>query len=151
MSYNPFAEFAKFAQFDPSQFDFSKLLGQVKVPGFDVEAALASQRKNLEALAQANQLAFGGMQALAKRQGEILAQAVAETNALAQELAKAGTSPQELSARQAKLTQEAFEKAFANMRELAELVSKSNAEVYALVNQRVNESLEELKALVAKK
>lgn len=146
--YNPFAEFAKF---DMSKFDVSKMLGDVKVPGVDVEALLASQRKNVEALTTANKVALEGLQAVAKRQAEILAQALAEATSVAKELAGLSSNPQELTAKQAAVAKEAFEKALANARELAELVNKSNTEAFAVINQRVNESLEELKALVVKK
>lgn len=146
--YNPFAEFAKF---DISKFDLSKTLGDIKVPGVDVEALLASQRKNVEALTTANKVALEGLQAVAKRQAEILAQSLAEANAVAKELASLSSNPQELTAKQTAVAKEAFEKALANARELAELVNKSNTEAFAVINQRVNESMEELKALVAKK
>ena len=45
---------------------------------------------------------------------------------------------------------QAFEQALANARELAEMVSKSNTEAFAIINKRVTESLQELKALVVK-
>ncbi|PWV63448.1 phasin family protein [Plasticicumulans acidivorans] len=145
---NPFADFAKF---DFSKFDVSKMLGDVKIPGVDVEAIMASQRKNVEALTTANKVALEGMQAVAKRQAEIVSQAMAEVSALAKDLSTLSSNPQELTAKQAQLAKDAFEKALANARELAEMVSKSNTEAFAVINQRVNESLEELKSLVAKK
>lgn len=143
MAQNPFAEFANF--------DVSKVLGDLKLPGVDVDAIVASQRKNIEALTEANKVALAGVQAVAKRQAEILSQAITEANSVAKELASLSSNPQELTAKQAALAKDAFEKALANARELAELVNKSNAEAFALINARVNESLEELKGLVAKK
>ncbi len=66
-SKNGFAEVAK--AFDMTKafdigkaFDMSKAFGEMKLPGIDVEAVAASQRKNLEALTQANQLAVEGAQ-----------------------------------------------------------------------------------------
>ena len=41
--------------------DFSKAFAGFTVPGFDAESLLASQRKNVEALTQANQLAAEGL------------------------------------------------------------------------------------------
>ena len=55
-----------------------------------------------------------------------------------------------LTAKQTELARKAFEQALANMRELAEMVSKSNTEAFAIINKRVTESLQELKSLVAK-
>jgi phasin family protein len=68
---------------------------------------------------------------------------------IAQQLSSAG-NPQEMTAKQAELARKAFEQALANMRELAEMVSKSNTEAFAIINKRVTESLQELKSLVAK-
>ena len=148
MSANPFNPFANV---DFSKFDFSKAFGDVKIPGFDLEAAMAAQRKNIEALNAANQAAVQGMQAVAQRQAEILSQAVNEISVVAQQLASASGNPQELTTKQAEVARKAFEQALANARELAEIVSKSNTEAFAIINKRVTESLQELKGLVAAK
>ena len=52
--------------------------------------------------------------------------------------------------KQAELVRKGFEQALANARELAEMVSKSNTEAFAIINKRVTESLQELKGLVVK-
>jgi len=150
---NPFNPFANmdFSKFDFSKFDVSKMLGDVKIPGFDMSAMMDAQRKNIEALTAANQAAVQGMQAVAQRQAEILSQAMNEVSSVAQQLASAGSNPQEMTTKQAELARKAFEQALANMRELAEMVSKSNTEAFAIINKRVTESLQELKSLVAPK
>jgi phasin family protein len=55
-----------------------------------------------------------------------------------------------MTAKQTELARKAFEQALANARELAEMVSKSNTEAFAIINKRVTDSLQELKSLVAK-
>ncbi|CDH46308.1 MAG: phasin family protein [Candidatus Competibacteraceae bacterium] len=152
MANNPFNPFANvdFAKFDMNKFDMSKMLGDLKIPGFDMEAAVAAQRKNIEALTAANQTAVQGMQAVAQRQAEILSQAMSEVSAVVQQLSSAGSNPQEMTAKQAELARKGFEQALANARELAEMVSKSNTEAFAIINKRVTESLQELKSLVVK-
>ncbi|MDS4029502.1 MAG: phasin family protein [Candidatus Contendobacter sp.] len=152
MSNNPFNPFANvdFSKFDLSKFDLTKLLSDVKIPGFDMDAIMAAQRKNIEALTAANRAAVQGMQAVAQRQAEILSQAMNEVSSIAQQLSAAG-NPQEMTTKQAELARKAFEQALANMRELAEMVSKSNTEAFAIINQRVTESLQELKTLVTPK
>ncbi|MDS4022745.1 MAG: phasin family protein [Candidatus Competibacter sp.] len=147
--FNPFANF-DFGKFDLSKFDMTKMLGDVKIPGFDMDAIMAAQRKNIEALTAANQAAVQGMQAVAQRQAEILSQAMNEVSSIAQQLAGSASNPQEMTTKQAELARKAFEQALANMRELAEMVSKSNTEAFAIINKRVTESLQELKGLVAK-
>jgi len=47
--------------------DFSKLIEQVKLPGFDMASVIETQRKNIDALTAANQLAYDGMQALMQK------------------------------------------------------------------------------------
>jgi phasin family protein len=149
---NPFNPFANidFGKFDLSKFDMTKMLGDVKIPGFDMNAIMAAQRKNIEALTAANQAAVQGMQAVAQRQAEILSQAMNEVSSIAQQLAGSASNPQEMTTKQAELARKGFEQALANMRELAEMVSKSNTETFAIINKRVTESLQELKSLVAK-
>ena len=142
--FNPFANF-DFGKFDLSKFDMTKMLGDVKIPGFDMDAIMAAQRKNIEALTAANQAAVQGMQAVAQRQAEILSQAMNEVSSIAQQLAGSASNPQEMTTKQAELARKAFEQALANMRELAEMVSKSNTEAFAIINKRVTESLQELK------
>ncbi|MDQ2695496.1 MAG: phasin family protein [Pseudomonadota bacterium] len=142
--------FYPFGEMDFSQFDLTKMMQDLKVPGVDMKVLLDAQRKNIEALTNANQVVVQGMQAVAKRQSEILAQAMAEVSAAAQEIARAGDA-QAMSAKQAELVRQAFEKAIANMRELAEMVTKSNQQAFELINKRVAESLEELKAAMARK
>ena len=144
------AKINPFFDVDVSKFtDVSKLISEFKLPGVDVESALASQQKNIQALTAANQLAFEGFQAVARRQSEILRQSIEQTTAIVTELLAAG-SPEDKVAKQTELVKSAFEKALANTRELAELVTKSNTEAADVINKRVSESLEELKAAVAK-
>ena len=141
---NPFfdVDMSKFA-------DVSKLMSEFKLPGVDVEFVLASQQKNIQALTAANQLAFEGFQAVVRRQSEIVRQTMEQTSSMVTELMAAG-SPEDKVAKQADLVKLAFEKALSNARELAELVAKSNSEAADVINKRVSESLEEVKAVVAK-
>lgn len=114
-----------FFDVDVSKFaDVSKLMSEFKLPGVDVESVLASQQKNIQALTAANQLAFEGFQAVARRQSEIVRQTFEQTSAIVTELMAAG-SPEDKVAKQADLVKLAFEKALSNARELAELVAKS--------------------------
>ena len=51
----------------PSLNDLSKLAEQFKLPGVDVSAIVEWQRKDLEALAEANRRAYEGVQAATQR------------------------------------------------------------------------------------
>lgn len=131
------------------EMDVSKVLAEFKLPGVDVDAILASQRKNIEAVTAANQLAIEGMQAVVRRQAEILRTTLEETGSLLTEALTAG-SPEDKAAKQAELVKGAFEKALSNMKELAELVAKSNNEAANVISKRVSEGLDELKTALAK-
>lgn len=130
--------------------DISKVMGDMKLPGVDLEALMASQRKNIEALTAANKLAFEGFQAVATRQTEILRQTMEELQKMMTEVMSAST-PEDRVAKQAELAKTAFEKALANMKEVAEMVTKSNTEATNVISNRITDSLEELKTMAGKK
>jgi len=151
MNTNPFlnVDFSKFM--DMSRLlDWQKGFGDMKMKGVDVEALMAAQRKNLEAMAQAQQLATEGMQAVARRQAELLQQMMEGANDAVRSLMVAG-NPEDKAAKQADLAKQVFERAIANMRELAELVAKSNSDTFEVMNKRVTEGLDEIKAMIEKK
>ena len=152
------AEKFTFGEFDPDKvFDYRKMMegwsrvaGEVRSVGVDWQELVASHRRNLEAVTKANQLAIEGAQAVFRRQGEILRQAMSEAISMSRDLVQAG-GPEERLARQAELAKEAFEMALANMREVAEMVSRSNREALDQVNHRVSEGLDEIKTALRKR
>ena len=130
----------------PPLVDITKILEQFKLPGIDLQAIMEARRKDMEALTQANQVAYENMQALARREAEILQQTMAEwQGAMA---GMAGRSPQEIAAKGTELATQAFGRALANMRELAEMASKSQAQTYEILNRRFQENLDELRKLM---
>jgi phasin family protein len=130
--------------------DVNKLFGDFRVPSLDVEAVVASQRKNIEALTQANQLAVEGVQAVARRQVEIARQAIEELSAMVQGFTQPGT-PEERLAKQAELAKAALERGLSNARELTELVTKANTEAFNVINKRVTEGLDEIRDFAKKR
>ncbi len=127
--------------------DVSELLAQFKVPGVDVNALMEARRKDIEALVTANRQAYEGMQLLAHRQAEMLKEAMAEWQAATEDM-MSGKSSATGVANQAELGKQTFEKALANMRELAEMATKSQSEAWEVVTRRFHENLEELKKLM---
>jgi phasin family protein len=124
--------------------DVGKAFAGLNFPSFDVEAVVASQRKNLEAFAQANQLAVEGVQAVARRQVEIARQAVDEASTAFRDFVQP-VAPEDRLAKNADLAKQAFEKGLANARELAELVAKANTEAFNVITKRVTESFDEFR------
>jgi phasin family protein len=125
--------------------DFTKIFSEFRVPGFDIEGLLATQRRNIEAVTAANQLAVEGVQAVLRRQTEIVRQMVEESSSAMRDLMATG-APEQKIAQQTDLVKSAFEKALANLRELTEMVAKSNTEAADVLTKRVGESLTELKS-----
>lgn len=128
--------------------DVTKLMADFKMPGMDVEAIMAAQRKNIEAFSAANQLAFEGFQALARRQGEMVRQTIQETTSLMNQVMT--SSAEEKMSKQTEIAKAALEKSLANMRELSDLMSKANYEAVDVLSKRMQEGLEELRGLVKK-
>lgn len=132
-------------------FDMMKIFADFRLPAMpDVAALAAAQRKNLEALSAAHRVALEGAQAVARRHMEIVQAAMADMTQAMSGLAQAPADPKEAAARQIEALKAAYEKAVANIRELAELIQKSNAEALALLNKRFAEAMEEAKKMAAK-
>jgi len=122
--------------------DFQKMMGDMKVPSVDVDAMMAIQKKNLDAVTAANKLAVEGMQAVAKRQQEILTQVVEESRTTLTDMMAQG-APEE------KVTKQ-IEKAVANMKEISEMMAKSNTEAADVITTRMSAVMDEFKASMPK-
>jgi phasin family protein len=132
-------------------FDMTKAFADFKVPGLDLEAVAASQRKNVEALTQANQLAMQGVQVLLQRQTELVTTAIQEFSKMFTAFVQPSTSPGDKIAKQAEYSKVALEQGLSNARELTELVTKANTEAFNVINKRVTESLEEVRDFAKKR
>ncbi|MGP1397386.1 MAG: phasin family protein [Inquilinaceae bacterium] len=130
--------------------DFTKIMGDFKFPGVDVDSLIAAQQKNMEALSAANQLAFEGMQTVARRQTEIV-QALMERLSTMTSTLMSPDAPEALMAKQADLAKDGFERAVADTRELTALVTKSNAEATDVLSKRVSAGLDEFKSIAQAK
>jgi len=132
------------------EMDMMRMLTEFRIPGVpDLDALAAAQRRNLEALSRANRVALEGAQAVARRHMEILQQATTDMTE-AMRLMTNQESPQARAARQIEMLKAAYEKAVANIREVADLIQKSNAEALAVLNQRFTEAMEEVRTLAQK-
>jgi phasin family protein len=131
-------------------FDMMKVLGEFKMPAMpDMEALAAAQRRNIEALSTANRVALEGAQAVARRHMEIMQNSVTEMTEVMKAFS-AADAPQDKAARQAALAKSTYEKAVANLQEIADLIQKSNSEALSVLNKRFAEAMDEVKGLVAK-
>ncbi len=135
----------------PNFGDFTKLFADMKLPALpDMEAFVAANRRNIEAITAANRIALEGAQAVSRRHMEIVQQSMAEMTEAVKVLA-APDAPQAKAARQADLLKKIYEHAVSNIKELGDLIQKSNAEAIGLLNARFTEALDEVKALAEPK
>ena len=116
--------------------DFAKLLEHYKLPSVDFKALLEREKKNIEALTEANKIAYEGWAALVHRQSEILQETMAQTIAMARK---------RVATERADLANEGFKKALENMRELAQMAAKSQKEAFETVRKRIDEAIEEMR------
>ena len=112
-------------------FDLEAMLKQFQIPGVDLSSIIENERKNIEALQEANQAVVEGIQALAAKQAEVFKetmerwqQAIAEGNP---------GSPQE-----------GIEQALDNVRQLAEITVESQTKAFEVIRQRVEENIQNL-------
>ena len=120
-------------------FDFTKLMSQFRLPGVDFTAFVDRERKNIEALVKANRIAFEGWQRLVRRQAEMLQETMQKV--------VADASQEDAKKKRADLAKEGFEKALANMRELAEITTQSQKEAFDVVRKRIEENVEGIRNL----
>jgi phasin family protein len=139
---NPFFE-ADFSK----MMDMSKMMGEFKMPQFNFEALMSAQRKNIEAMTAVNQAAFEGIQAVARRQAELIRQGLEETTQTMKAVMST-SSPEEKVIRQAEASKAAADKCMANAREIADTLAKCNTQVMETVSTRMSEGLEELRDII---
>ncbi len=130
-------------------FDPASVFPSFAMANFDVDALAASQRRNVEALTEANKLASDGARAFAARQAEILKGAVDAYTDVMRGLMTVN-DPQINVAKQAELAKTTIETSNANLRELAEIATKAQTKSLDVINKRVVESIDEFQALAAK-
>jgi len=80
---------------------------------------------------------------------EIMQQTMTEFSENAREL-NAAETPQAKAARQAELVKKSYERALANIKDLSDLIQRSNAEALHVLSDRFKEALDEVKTLLEK-
>lgn len=106
----------------------------------------ASGRKDLEALIKANQKSYQGLQAVVKRQTEMLRDSITAWQGTVKALP--GSDPKEGIAKLDKMGRDAFKQALDDIRELADMAAKSQAEAFEIVRERITSNVDEVKKLL---
>ena len=130
----------------PSFADLGKLVGNFKLPGVDVKAIVESQRKDMEALAEANRQAYEGIKALAKRRNEILQEALSEWQA-----AMKDATGKDAISKNAERAKQGVKQAIDRFRELAEMESETRRKSWKVLQDRFQENVSNLQKLLKPK
>lgn len=145
---NPFfrSDFTKFM--DMSRItEMPKGLQDFKMPGLDFDAFMAAQRKNLQAIAQASQTAVEGVQAVLRRQSDILRQGMEESTQMFNQVVSSST-PEEKVTKQTEIAKCVFDRVVGNVKEMTEMLTKVNYETLDVIRNRLGEGLEEMRGMV---
>ena len=126
--------------------DLKKLIEKFQLPSVDIDALLDWQRRDIEALTEANRQASEGLKALVERRNEILRETLAEWQAAV----KDATSAEAISKR-AEAAKQGVQKAMANFRELSEMEAQSRNNAWKIVQERMQENMATLQKLLQPK
>ena len=133
-----------------TDFDFTKIAGEFKLPTVNVETIVETARKNFALMTTANTAAVETMKTIAQRQGDMVRAAMEDFSKHGSEVLAAATV-EEKAIKQIDFVKKSYETAIANSKELAGLYSKSQTEAFEALTQRVAELTEEVKTAIAKK
>ena len=126
-----------------------QFFGAAKMPTFDADAMMNAQRKNMDALIEANKAVVAGYQEVFKRQAALAEAAVAQSKDKMNELQGQPLSAEQFT-RNVEAFQTAVQQSITDARELAELVQKANLNAFEIVKDRAVEAVAEFKSATEK-
>ncbi len=118
--------------------DFTKIMTDFRLPQIDPAAVMSMQKKNIDALTAANQIAFDSLRATAKRQSELVTLNVEAFTSATHSLTGA-KSVEDQAVAQANYLKDAFERSFEQARELSELYTDTASKLADVLKARVVE------------
>ncbi len=110
---------------------------------------LESGRKDLQALMEANEKSFQGLQSVVQRQTEMIKQAIGEWQTAAKGMP--GKDAKENLAKLDELGRQSFQRAVDDIKELASLAAKSQADAFEVVRQRIQANVDEVTQMLKRK
>lgn len=117
------------------------------LPKLNVDELLQAQKKNIDALGQSVKVAAQGAQSVAQKQREVLEAGLREAETLAREYKPLGQMHENI-ALQTEFARKVFEITVEGARESASTARQSTTEAVKIIQDRVKESLEEIRANV---
>ena len=133
-----------------TDFDFTKMAGEFKLPTLNVETVVETARKNFAMLTSANTAAVETMKTIAQRQGDMVRAAMEDFSKHGSEVLAAATM-EEKAIKQIDFAKKSYDLAITNSKELAGLYTKGQTEAFETLSARVADLTEEVKAAIAAK
>lgn len=109
-------------------------------------ALLDNGRKDLKALVEANEKSYKGLQAVVARQTEMLKSSITDWQGAVQGMP--GKDAKENLAKLDEMARASFKRALDDMKELADLAAKSQADAFNVVRERINDNVEQVSKLL---
>lgn len=110
---------------------------------------LESGRKDLQALMSANEKSLQGLQTVVQRQTEMIKSAIGEWQSAAAGMP--GKDAKENLAKLDELGRQSFQRAIDDIKELANLAAKSQADAFDVVRQRIQSNVDEVTKMLQRK
>ncbi len=132
----------------PFDFDMTKIFADFRFRPFDVEAVWAAQRRNIEALSQANQAAVEGVHALARRNIELTRETFEGLSALMHDLAQP-CSTEDRTAKTTEYAKKLLEKGVSHTREVTTIAAKVGTDAAEILQRRATEGIEEFRSFAS--
>lgn len=133
-----------------TDFDFTKIAGEFKLPTVNVETLVETGRKNFAAMTTAGTTTVEAMKTIAQRQGDMFRAAMEDFSKHGSEVLAAATV-EEKAAKQIDFVKKSYDTVLANTKELADLYTKGQSEAFETLNARIAELTDEVKSAIAKK
>jgi phasin family protein len=118
------------------------------LPLHNIGALFEAHRKNAAALTSANQVVFDGLKTLAQHQADFVKATMGDYRKLTSDVL-AGRSKEEGATNQADTAQHVYLSSVGHVRELSAIAVKTNVTAVEILNARVTEAFDELKAAFA--
>jgi phasin family protein len=116
-----------------AEFDFAKLIESCQVSGVDMTSLIDIEKKDIDALMKVNRSAYDSWQSLMARQTEVFQETMKAIAAEASNEAAVG--------KRAEIARQGFEKALANMRQLAETATEQQKQTMEILRRRFEEGM----------
>jgi phasin family protein len=114
-------------------FDFAKPIQSCQISGVDMTSLIDMEKKNIDALIEVNRSAYDGWRNLMARQAEVFQETMKAIAVEAHDEAAVG--------RRTEIARQGFEKALANMRQLAETATESQKQTIEILRRRFEDGM----------